>query len=151
MQQFWVGKSSHEKFHQFHRKTPALESLFNKVISPNICPTQEGFFVKILRTPILKSTCRRLLQDPRKIFPKVNLKVFLIDWWLIKTKLDEYLATKLQGWSQEDWVVKPSFTFKVNYHVSRAKVTGVLKLENVTFAFDFTFQLFITSSQFFGY
>ena len=139
------------KISPISQKTSVLESLFNKVIGPKICPTQVGFFVKILRTPILKSICGRLLQDPRRIFPNINLKVLIINWWLMKTQLDEYLATKLQGWSQEDWIVKPSFTFKVNCHVLRVKVTVVLKLENTAFAFDFTLQLFITSWQFFSY
>ena len=43
-------KSYSQKFHNIHRKTPALESLLNKVA---------GF----LRTPILKNICKWLLLE----------------------------------------------------------------------------------------
>ena len=45
-------KSSPYKFRNIYRKTPVLESLFNKVA---------GLQAKFLRTPILKNTCKRFL------------------------------------------------------------------------------------------
>ena len=70
-------KSSHRrcsvrkvKFCKFHRKTPVLECLVNKVVSLQNCSfikkkLQHSCFplkfAKFLRTPILKSICEKLL------------------------------------------------------------------------------------------
>ena len=61
-----LGKRCSKKFRKFYRKTPALESLFNKVAGLQTCniikkklqhrcfPVE---FVKFLRTHILKNIC----------------------------------------------------------------------------------------------
>ena len=63
-------KGCSENFFEFHKKTPVLESLFNKVaglrtwnvikktLQHSCFPVS---FVKFLRTPILKNFCERLL------------------------------------------------------------------------------------------
>ena len=60
------------KFHNIHRKTPALESLFNKVAGlmtwnlPKKRLQHRGFPVnitKFLGTPILRKICKRLLPN----------------------------------------------------------------------------------------
>ena len=74
----WLFKSSHRKcsakkdvlknFLKFHRKTPVLESLFNKVAGLcNFIKKRLQYrcfpvkIVKFSRTPISKNTCERLL------------------------------------------------------------------------------------------
>ena len=61
-----VKKSALKNFYNIHRKMPALKSLFNKValnfikkrLQHNYFPMNIG---KIIRTPILKNICERLL------------------------------------------------------------------------------------------
>ena len=59
-------------FRKFHRKTPVLESLFNKVAGLQGCNfirkrlQHRGFpvkFAKFFRTPTLKNICERLLLE----------------------------------------------------------------------------------------
>ena len=57
-------KSYSSKFHKIHRKTPVLESLFNKVALLKRILWQRSFplnFVKFLRTAFLQNTSGRLL------------------------------------------------------------------------------------------
>ena len=63
-------KRCSKKFCTFHRKTPVMESLFNKVAGLKTCNfikkrLQHRFFpmkfAKSYRTPILKNICERLL------------------------------------------------------------------------------------------
>ena len=63
-------KSCSLKFRKFHRKTPVLESLFNKVAGLQACNfIKKGLqqrhipvkFAKFLRTHFLKNICERLL------------------------------------------------------------------------------------------
>ena len=58
---------------KFHRKTPVLESFFNKVAGLQLFPVK---FAKLLETPILKNICKRLLLEV--FYNKVALKNFAI-------------------------------------------------------------------------
>ena len=53
-------KRRSQKFRKFHRKTPVLESVFNEKRLQHWCFPLK--FAKILRTPILRNSCERLLR-----------------------------------------------------------------------------------------
>ena len=63
-------KRCSQNFHKFHRKTPELESFFNKLAELRAsnfirnkfqCSCFPVEFAKLLRTPIFKNICGRLL------------------------------------------------------------------------------------------
>ena len=67
------------KFRKFHRKTPVLESLFNKLAGLKVCNIiknwlQRRFFLvkfaKLLRTTILKNICQRFFLEICKFYWK---------------------------------------------------------------------------------
>ena len=62
----FIQKSCSKKFRNIHRKTPVLESVFNKALCKNKRLRHRSFpvnNVKFLRTPIDKNICEGLLSE----------------------------------------------------------------------------------------
>ena len=95
-----------KKFCKFHRKTPLMQSLFNKVVGLTVCdfinkrPQHRCFlvkFAKFLRTLILKIIFERLLLDLQKTGPLKSGRPrghrLPLIWIRIKSTLFNYSIT----------------------------------------------------------
>ena len=99
-----LGQSKKHVLKDFYRKTPVLESLFNKLAELKACnfikkrlqhrcfPVK---FAKFLRTPILKNICGRLLLKEMNIMNNILKALLMYLFKELVLRMPRKLETRL--------------------------------------------------------